>query len=105
MSGVGNFFMGVAGFGGTPLIYEQLPVGGPLSDSFASAARVLIALSDISSTTGGLDLTLAGGDRRLAEWTHQIDVLDIEIQQIERQILGAQRRRDQMLNELNLQQR
>jgi hypothetical protein len=105
MSGVGNFFMGVAGFGGTPLIYDQLPVGEPLSGSFASAARVMIALSDISSTTGGLDLTMAGWDRRLAEWTHQIEVLDIEIQQIERQILGAQRRRDQTLNEVNLQQR
>ncbi len=105
MSSAGNFFTGVAGFGGTPLIYYQLPVGQPLAGGFAAAARVLVALSDIASTTAGLELTQSGWDRRLAEWTHQIDVLAIEIQQIERQILGAQRRRDQTLNDLNIQQR
>ena len=105
MNSVGNYFAGIAGFGGTPLIYAQLPVGGPLAGGFASAARVLVALADIASTTAGLELTQSGWDRRRVEWTHQTDVLDIEIQQIERQILGAQRRRDQMLNDLNSQQR
>jgi hypothetical protein len=101
MSSVGNFFTGIAGFGGTPLVYQQLPIGGPISGNFAANARILVALSDIAGTTAGLELTQSGWDRRLAEWTHQIDVLTIETQQIERQILGAQRRRDQMLNDLN----
>jgi hypothetical protein len=105
MNSAGNYFLGVAGFGGTPLIYSQLPIGEPLAGGFYSAARVLVALSDIASTTAGLELTESGWDRRLADWTHQIDVLAIEIQQIERQILGAQRRRDQTLNDLNIQQR
>ncbi|MFL9966303.1 hypothetical protein PQR02_35990 [Paraburkholderia sediminicola] len=105
MSSAGNYFTGVAGFGGTPLIYYQLPIGQPLSGGFAAAARVLVGLSEIAGSTAGLELTESGWDRRLAEWTHQIDVLTIEIQQIERQILGAQRRRDQMLNDLNIQQR
>ena len=43
--------------------------------------------------------------RRSDEWFHQMQVLPIEIQQIELQILGAQRRRDQALQELNNQQR
>jgi hypothetical protein len=101
MSAAGNYFMGVAGFGGTPLIYSQLPIGEPLGFGFAAFARVLVALSDIASTTAGLELTEAGWQRRLDEWNHQIDVLTIEIQQIERQILGAQRRRDQLLQDLN----
>ena len=105
MNSAGNYFVGVAGFGGTPLIYGQLPIGEPLAGGFYSAARVLVALSDIASTTAGLELTESGWDRRLVEWSHQIDVLAIEIQQIERQILGAQRRRDQALNDLNTQQR
>ena len=52
-----------------------------------------------------MDLTQAGWQRRSDEWFHQMQVLPIEIQQIELQILGAQRRRDQALQELNNQQR
>jgi hypothetical protein len=59
----------------------------------------------IAGINGSLDLTQAGWQRRLDEWTHQVEVLDIEIEQIEVQILGAERRRDQALEELNIQQR
>ena len=44
-----------------------------------------------------LDMTQAGWQRRAAEWMHQMQTLPIEIQQIELQILGAHRRRDQAL--------
>lgn len=101
----GNYFTGVAGFGGSPLIYSQLPIGQPLGSSLASIARTLIALADIANTTAGLELTEAGWERRAVEWNHQVQILTIEIQQIERQILGAQRRRDQFLQELNVAQR
>jgi hypothetical protein len=100
-NGVGNFFDGVAGFGGTPLIYEQLPIGEPLGHVFAGAARVMNSLAEIASSTAGLDLTQAGWQRRNDEWVHQTQILAIEIQQTERQILAAQRRRDQMLVDLN----
>ncbi len=101
MSAVGNAYLGIAGFGGTPLKYKQLPIGEPLAGKFAAKARVMVALSDIASTSAGLSITESGWERRLADWSHQIDILKIEIQQIERQILGAQRRRDQLLNDLN----
>ncbi|MFN0168683.1 MAG: neuraminidase-like domain-containing protein [Bryobacteraceae bacterium] len=101
MSAAGNYFSGVAGFGGSPLIYAQLPPGEPLAGDFAANARIMVALGDIANTTASLSLTQSGWDRRLDEWNHQIDVLTIEIQQIERQILGAQRRRDQLLSDLN----
>jgi Tc toxin complex TcA C-terminal TcB-binding domain len=104
-SAVGNFFTGVAGFGGTPLDYVQLPPGSPLAGAFAAGARVLIAVADVLGGTAGLVLTEAGWTRRLQEWNHQVDVLTIEIQQIERQILGAQRRRGKALRDLDTHQR
>jgi hypothetical protein len=104
-SAAGNFFTGVAGFGGTPLIYEQLPPGSPLAGLFAALARIMIAVADATATTAGLELTEAGWTRRLQEWNHQVDVLTIEIQQIERQILAAQRRRGKALRDLDTHQR
>jgi hypothetical protein len=102
---VPNMFTGIAGFGGTPLFYTQIPVGQPLAEVFSIAARVMNGLSVIAATTAGLDLTQAGWQRRSDEWHHQVKILTIEIQQIELQILGAQRRRDQALQELNVHQR
>ena len=104
-SAIGNYFTGVAGFGGTPLIYTQLPPGSPLAGAFAAVARILIAVADALGSTAGLNLTEAGWTRRLQEWNHQVDVLTIEIQQIERQILGAQRRRGKALRDLDTQRR
>ncbi len=100
-----NTFTGVAGFGGTPLFYEQLPIGSPLASIFATGARIMNSLAEISSSTAGLELTEASWQRRNEDWVHQTQILKIEIQQLERQILGAQRRRDQALNDLNLQTR
>jgi hypothetical protein len=101
----GNYFAGTAGFGGSPLVYAQLPIGEPLGNSSSSAARVLNALAEIASSVAGLELTEAGWDRRAQEWVHQTQILTIEIEQAEQQILGAQRRRDQALHELNSHRR
>lgn len=78
-----------------------VPLGTKLSGLFSAAARVANTLADISSSTGGLRLTQAGWERREEEWRHQVDVLDLELQQIERQLLAAERRRDIALRELN----
>ncbi len=100
-----NTFIGVAGFGGTPLEYEQLPIGTPLAGIFSTIARVMNSLAEVATSTAGLELTEAGWQRRSDEWIHQTQVLSIEIQQVERQIVAAQRRRDQALQELNSHQR
>ena len=100
-----NTFSGVAGIGGSPLDYIQIPIGTPLADAFATAARIMNALAEIASSTAGLELTESGWQRRSDEWVHQTQILTIEIEQIEQQILGAQRRRDQALEDLNCQQR
>ena len=100
-----NEFSGTAGIGGSPLDYFQLPVGTSLAGVFATAARIMNGLAEIANSIAGLDLTEANWTRRSDEWVHQTDVLTIEIQQIERQILAAQRRRDQALQELNSNRR
>jgi Tc toxin complex TcA C-terminal TcB-binding domain len=105
MNSSGNFFTGGAGFGGSPLVCDQPPVGQPLGEAFAAAARILNSEATVASTTAGLDLTEAGWQRRLDEWIHQSQIFTIEIEQAEQQILGAQRRRDQALQDLNSHQR
>jgi hypothetical protein len=100
-----DFWFGIAGIMGTPLEFQQLPVGNKLGAGFATAARILNALAEIASSAGSLSLTQGGWDRREDEWRFQVEVIGIEIEQIERQILGAERRRDAALRELNDHQR
>ncbi len=99
----GNYFVGADGL--SPVGIAQLPPGQPLGSAAASQARVLNILADVTSTLAGLGLTQAGWQRRFDEWNQQKEVLTIEIQQTERQILAAQRLRDQALVDLNSQRR
>jgi hypothetical protein len=100
-----DMWLGVAGTMGSPLQFNQLPVGIKLASGFSTAARILNALAEIATSSGGLSLTEGGWDRRLAEWQLQVTTIGIEIEQIQRQILAAQRHRDSALRELNNQQR
>jgi hypothetical protein len=105
LSLIPDFVVGGAGFGGSPVAISWLPLGTKLGGMFAAIARIINNEAQIQSENASLDNTEAGWIRRLAEWVHQTQILIIEIQQAERQILGAQRRRDQMLVELNQHQR
>lgn len=92
-------------FAGFPVTQTWLPLGTKLSGLFMAVARIANVLAEIASSTGGLRLTQAGWERREEEWRHQVELLDIELEQIERQILAAERRRDIALRELNNYQR
>jgi hypothetical protein len=96
-----DIVLGAAGFGGSPVAIAWIPLGTKIGDALEAVARIINNVAEINSLNAQLDQTDAGWERRLEEWTHQTQVLAIEIQQVERQILGAQRRRDQMLQELN----
>lgn len=87
------------------LSFTHLPVGSKLAAVFAAMASVANTVADVLTSNAGLSLTEAGWERREDEWIHQVEVLDLEIEQIERQILGADRRRDIALQELNNHQR
>ncbi|TFG40447.1 MAG: hypothetical protein E4H44_00005 [Candidatus Aminicenantes bacterium] len=101
MGMVPDFWFGVAGIMGSPLKFQQLPMGSKLAAGFATGARISNALAEIANTSASLSLTQGGWDRREDEWRHQVEVIGIEIEQIERQILAAERRRDIALRELN----
>jgi hypothetical protein len=90
---------------GFPCNFVTLPPGKKLAMIFAAAGTIANTVADIINTVASLGLTKAGWERREQEWEHQVDVLTIEIEQIERQILAAERRRDIALRELNNHQR
>ncbi|MFM0007486.1 hypothetical protein PQR57_41890 [Paraburkholderia dipogonis] len=101
MNLIPDMTIGVAGVASTPVSVNQLPIGTKLAHAFAAAARILYTVADVTGTQAGLSLTEGGWDRREADWIFQVTVLDVEIQQMERQILGAERRRDSALRQLN----
>ncbi|MDM0069626.1 neuraminidase-like domain-containing protein [Variovorax sp. J31P207] len=101
MNLIPDITIGAAGIASSPVNVNQLPIGTKLAHAFSAAARILYTVADITGTQAGLSLTEGGWDRREADWVFQVTVLDIEIQQIERQILAAERRRDSALRQLN----
>jgi hypothetical protein len=80
-----------------------LPLGNKLAANFATAARILGSVATAASSEASLSLTESGWDRREDDWRHQVDVINIEIEQIKRQLLQAIRRKDISLRELNNQ--
>jgi len=79
--------------------------GSRFTEFWHALAQASGWLSADMNTTAALNLTQAGWTRRLVEWQHQIDIYKIQIDEIQRQILGAERRADVALRELNNQQR
>lgn len=89
-------------YAGFPISLTHLPVGTKLAEAiFQTVGRILNGIAERHTTNGNLELTKAGWERREDEWKHQVEVITIEIQQIERQILASERRRDIALMELN----
>jgi hypothetical protein len=92
-------------FVGAMSTFTQIPIGTKLAGLFETIAKVMQTVAEIQSSTASIDMTQAGQTRRSVEWLHQMQVLPIHIQQSELLILGAHRRRDQALQELNNAQR
>jgi hypothetical protein len=92
-------------FVGFPCEETWLALGTKLGEMFEVLARISNENAEIAGTNASLDLTQGGWQRRRDEWVHQVEVLDLEIEQMEIQILGAERHRDQALQELNIQGR
>jgi hypothetical protein len=90
------------------VVSQACEVGGQVASGgvttflgWFAAARIALSVSSAFNTQASLDLTEAGWIRRYTEWEHQGDVLILEIEKIEREILAADRRRDNALRELN----
>ncbi|MFZ0420270.1 MAG: neuraminidase-like domain-containing protein [Candidatus Sulfotelmatobacter sp.] len=85
--------------------FTHVPIGDKLAAFFGAIAKIMLTVADIQSSTAAIDMTQATWQRRSAEWFNKMQSLPIEIQQTELQILGAHRRRDQAMQELNNLQR
>ena len=81
----------------------HLPLGSKLAGFVSTISQVFSTMSQYHGTYAGLRNTEGGWDRREREWLHQIELITVEIQQIERQILASERRRDVARRELNNQ--
>jgi hypothetical protein len=57
---VPDMWLGIAGVMGTPLQFNQLPIGSKLAGGFATAARILNALAEIATSGSSLSLTEGG---------------------------------------------
>ncbi|KAJ4154955.1 hypothetical protein LMH87_000225 [Akanthomyces muscarius] len=101
MASVPDMWVGVAGVAGSPLQFQQMPMGVKMGTGFAAAARILNTVGDISSSNAGMQNTQGSWDRRTQEWQHQCDVITYEIQQIKRQRLAARRRLEVSRRELD----
>jgi hypothetical protein len=98
-----DFTVGGAGVAGSPLAISQLPIGSKLAQFFSTSAQVVNGLGEIESIDAGLNNQRSIWARRADDWQEQfLKALPIELDQIERQILGAERRRDAALRELNI---
>ncbi len=86
---------------GFPCNFITLPPGKKLAMIFAASGTITRTAADVVNTVAGLGLTKDGWDRREDEWQHLVDVHTIEIDKIERERLGALRRRDAALRDLN----
>ncbi len=100
-----DFTFGAAGIAGSPVAINQIPIGSKIANALSTRGRIAHTDAEIVGTNASLSMTFGGWARRLAEWQHQSEVIGIESEQIERQILAAERRRDMALRELNDQQR
>lgn len=79
----------------------HLPLGSKMAGFVSTISQVFSTMSQYHGTYAGLRNTEGGWDRREREWLHQIELVTVELQQIERQILASERRRDVALRELN----
>jgi hypothetical protein len=90
---VPDSWVGGAGIS-SPVAVLQMPTGAKAAHAPSSAAAVLRVIADIASTSAQISLNAGGWDRRENEWRQQVDSYSLQIQEIERRILGAQRQRD-----------
>ncbi|WSG73670.1 hypothetical protein U8P80_20005 [Rhizobium beringeri] len=67
-------------------------------------ASLLHMFATANSMDASVDATSGSFARRAEEWQHQVNVLQIELEQVRRQIIAASRRQDIALRELNIHQ-
>jgi hypothetical protein len=85
-----DFYVGGAGFGGSPVAVMHVTGGNKISGGLQAAARALYTTSAILDRTSGLVGTMGSYQRRKDEWAFQGRLAAIETDQLQFQINAAQ---------------
>lgn len=83
--------LGASGFGGSPLVTAAWGIGNIIS-ALQAAAGAETQKSNAANFEAGRASTLAGYDRRFADWGLQKRLADRELDQLDRQIAGGELR-------------
>jgi hypothetical protein len=98
-----QFVLGMAGFGGTP--HATAETGGKsFGDSAENFVQTLQSIATATDKMASIISTQAGYTRRADEWKFQLDVAKKEMEQIDKQLLGAKIRLQIANQELTNQQ-
>lgn len=99
VAAIPDFQIGASGFGGSP--HASARTGGAsFSKAAELAARALYQTSTLMDKGASITSTLAGYQRRMDDWQHQLTLANKELEQMDRQIAGAQVRLDNAQREL-----
>jgi hypothetical protein len=95
-----DFQLGASGFGGSP--HASAKTGGQsFSKAAELAARALYQTSTLLDKGAAITSTLAGYQRRMDDWQHQLTLASKELEQMDKQIAAAQIRIDNAKRELD----
>lgn len=94
---------GASGIGGSPHVSVKYG-GGNLGHGAASAAAAVRAAASALQTGAAMSATAAGYARREEEWRQQLTIAKKELEQVDKQILGAEIRLDMSNQEVLNQQ-
>ena len=99
VAAIPDFQIGASGFGGSP--HASVKTGGvSFSKAAELAARALYQTSTLMDKSASIASTLAGYQRRLDDWQHQLALTGKELVQMDKQIAGAKIRVDNANREL-----
>lgn len=101
LSGIPDFYVGAAGFGGSPVAVSHIAGGNKASSILQGIARGAYTASAILDRTSGLVSTIGGYQRRQDEWDFQASLATIEKDQIQFQINAAEIRQSIAEKELD----
>lgn len=98
-----GFSLGVAGFGGSPTVTVSFG-GEQLGAAMRAMAGAIRGTAGVMHSQAGVSSTQATYERRKQEWQFQLNTANKELEQLDKQILGAQVKLDIANQDLQNQQ-
>jgi hypothetical protein len=84
-----DFKVGASGFGGSPHLAAEPPIGTKLGHASSRGANGLYNVATILDKSAAIASLVAGFQRRADEWQNNVDLANKELEQLEKQIASA----------------